>query len=195
MASTRSLRAPRRRAHLRRAGLTMVESALLVAVVGGLLAILVPTFVRHIRTSKTAEAATELQRLHDRAAAYFAAAHPQPDGTLARRCLPQGAGPAPAEPSEELVDVDFHDPSTPGHATWEALDYQPEGRVRYRYTFLPAQAGCGITGGDDRTVLLLRAEADLDGDGELSRYERRATVNEDGLLVPMGVLYVQDPME
>lgn len=173
----------------------MVESALLVAVVGGLLAILVPTFVRHIRTSKTAEAPTELQRLHARAAAYFASAHPQPDGTLARRCLPEAAGPTPADPSQERVEVDFHDPSTPGHATWKALDYQPEGRVRYRYTFLPAHDGCGIEGGDGRTVLLLRAEGDLDGDGERSRYERRATVNEDGLLVPVGVLHVQDPME
>jgi hypothetical protein len=173
----------------------MVESALLVAVVGSLLAILVPTFVRHIRTSKTAEAAAELQRLHDHAAAYFAAAHPQPDGTLARRCLPGPAGPAPAEPSQELVEVDFHHPSTPGHATWRALDYQPEGRIRYRYTFLSAQAGCDVEGGDGRTVLLLRAEGDLNGNDELSRYERRATVSEDGLLVPVGVLYVQDRME
>jgi type II secretory pathway pseudopilin PulG len=173
----------------------MVEAALLVAVVGSLLAILVPTFVRHIRTTKTAEAAVELQRLHGRAVAYFEAAHPTDEGVLGRRCLPKGAGPAPAEPSQEPVEVDFSAPSTPGHATWKALGFQPPDPIRYRYTFVPERVGCGLEGGDGRTVLLLRAEGDLDGDGVLSRYERRATVDEEGRLVPTGVLQVRDPME
>jgi type II secretory pathway pseudopilin PulG len=183
------------RRRLRTAGLTLVESALLVALVGGLLAIFVPTFFRHIRTSKAAEAGTELQRLHGRAAAYFAATHTLEDGSVGRRCLPTAAGPAPAEPSQDRVQVDFHDPATPGHETWRALGYQPEGPIRYRYTFIPERAECGQAPAGGRTVLLLRAEADLDGDGQLSLYERRATIDADGQLVPVGALYVQDRME
>ncbi|MFW6087257.1 MAG: pilus assembly FimT family protein [Myxococcota bacterium] len=180
---------------LRVAGLTFVEVALLIAVVGALLAIGVPTFVRHLRASKTAEAAEQLARLHDRAAAYFAASHPQEDGTMGRQCLPKAAGPVPEEPSPDPVEVDPTDPEAPGHATWKALDWQPDRRLRFRYTFAPEKSGCGIRAEDDEPVLTLRAEGDLDGDGTFSTYERLATVSDEGLLVPTDVLFVRDRME
>lgn len=180
--------------HVRKAGLTLVEAALLIAVVGALLAVFVPTFVRHLRTSKTAEAAEQLELLQQRAAAYFVTPHPTSEGVMALGCLPEAAGPAPEKPSRDPVKVDFADPKTPGHATWEALGFQPEDRLRYRYSFLPEKAGCGLRAKGGKPVLTLRAEGDLDGDGELSTFERQATV-EEGRLVPTGILYVRDRME
>ncbi|MFW6067478.1 MAG: pilus assembly FimT family protein [Myxococcota bacterium] len=176
-------------------GLTFVEVALLIAVVGSLLAVFVPTFVAHLRSSKTAEAAEQLARLHEHAAAYFLRAHPQDSGIMGWQCLPEAAGPAPAEPSEDPVPVDFTDPEMPGHATWQALGWQPEERLRYRYTFAPEQAGCGLRAPDGEPVLTLRAEGDLDGDGTLSTFERLATVSKHGELIPAGVLFVRNRME
>ena len=58
---------PRPRANrrsLRRSGLTLVEVTLVISVVGVLLAVFIPTFVRELRTSKISEAATQLEALH-----------------------------------------------------------------------------------------------------------------------------------
>jgi hypothetical protein len=48
---------------------------------------------------------------------------------------------------------------------------------------------------DGRPILLLRAEGDLDADGKLSLFERRAISTEEGDLVPHGVLRVQNRIE
>lgn len=185
-------RRPRRE---RRAGLTLVETALLVCLVGVLLAVFVPTFVAHLRTSKIAEAAEQLETLHLSTVAYYGARH-RADGDRTRtRCLPGEAGPAPAEPATEPVSLDFASERTAGAATWRALGFQPVEPVRYRYTFVPAAAGCDLTAEVSATLVTLRAEGDLDGDGDMSTFERRAGLDQDGELVAVGILHVQDRTE
>ncbi|MBX3250263.1 MAG: hypothetical protein KF901_24005 [Myxococcales bacterium] len=174
----------------RTAGLSLVEAAAVVSAVGVLLAILVPTFVRELRTSKVEEASSQLEELHARAAAYFQARH---EG--GRRCLPAPAGPAPAEASVEPVEVDFADESTPGHATWEALGFAPSRPIRYRYELIPFREGCEIAISPGDPLFVLRATGDLDGDGRRSVFERVATVSDDGAVIPHGALYVRDRME
>jgi hypothetical protein len=93
------------------------------------------------------------------------------------------------------VDVDFAGESVAGAATWTALDFTPDRPLRYRYTFLPVKEGCNLVSEDGRPILLLRAEGDLDADGKLSLFERRAISTEEGDLVPHGVLRVQNRIE
>jgi Tfp pilus assembly protein PilE len=189
--------APRRRftAARHRTALTLIEVALILSLLGVMLAVAVPTFLRALRTSKVAEVSSELQRLHASAAAYYV--RPQVVGESKRlRCLPPAAGPAPALPSVEPSSVRFAAPEMPGAATWQALGYEPEGPVRYRYSFLPAVSGCGSAAprATSTPLLTLRAEGDLDGDGTFSRFERHAR-DQDGELVLDPLLVMHDRIE
>jgi hypothetical protein len=173
----------------------MVEVALIVSILGVACAVAVPTFLREVRTSKVAEATSELQHLQLSAAAYYATPQPVDDGKRLR-CLPAAAGPTPAMPSVEPVAVPFSAPETPGAPTWVALGYEPQSPVRYRYSFLPAFTGCASRSplAADGPVLTLRAEGDLDGDGVLSRFERRSQ-DQDGELTPDPLLIMRDRIE
>jgi len=177
------------------AGLTLLETAVLVCVVGVILAVFVPTFVRHIRTSKIAEASEQLASLHRSAASYWNARHTVADGARLTHCIPAQAGPAPEHPAVDPIEVDFASEDTPGHETWEDLGFRPDQRVRYSYTFDPSKSGCELGATPGVPLLTIAAEGDLDGDGKLSRFERRADVSNGGDLVPVGVLYVTDRVE
>ncbi|MDH5491349.1 MAG: hypothetical protein OEY14_05295 [Myxococcales bacterium] len=175
-------------------GLTLVEVALVVCLLGVALAVFVPTFARELRISKIAEAPEELERLHQRAAAYFEVVFETDLGRMGH-CLPEAAGPTPLAPTQEPEVVDFLAEEVEDHASWEALGFQPERPLRYSYRFIPAQHGCGISAEPEATLLTLRAEGDLDGDGSRSVFERNASIGEDGRLRPNGMLYVTDRVE
>lgn len=166
----------------------------MVSIIGVVLAVFVPTFVREMRTSKVSEATEQLEALHQAAAAYFAARH-ETEGGAKRRCLPAAAGPAPAEASADPVEHEFQAEDAPGAATWSALSFQPRRGVRYRYTFQPAASGCNLTAPEEGPLVTFRAEGDLDGDGKRSLFEREATIGEDGTLVPVGILHMLDRVE
>lgn len=173
----------------------MVEAAAAVCIAGILLAVFIPTFLRELRTSKTSEAVEHLELLYQRSAAYFAERRPVEDGPTQTRCLPPMAGPTPRAPSQEPVEVDFADEEAPGYATWNALGFAPEEPIRFTYTYEPTSSGCGLRSPEGTYLLTIRAEGDLDGDGERSIFERRARANDEGVLVPSDVLYVRDPVE
>lgn len=177
-------------------GLTLVEVAAIVAVAGVLLAMFIPTFVRELRTSKTTEATNHLRLLHQRSAAYFVERRrPDEDGPTETRCLPPVAGPTPRLPTETPHEVDFQSEDTPGHETWRALGFAPEIPVRFTYTYEPTSSGCGLRSPEGTYLLTIRAEGDLDDDGERSIFERRARATDDGQLVPSDVLYIRDRVE
>jgi type II secretory pathway pseudopilin PulG len=174
----------------------MVEVAAIVCLVGILLAVFVPTFVRELRTSKTSEASEHLELLYQRSAAYFAARHRTADGvTRTSRCLPPTAGPTPRAPSIDPRGVNFRDERTLGHETWRALGFRARYPLRFSYTFEPTASGCNLRSPEGTYLLTIRAEGDLDGDGERSIFERRARANDDGELEPAGILYVRDRTE
>jgi hypothetical protein len=177
------------------AGLTLVEAALLVCLLGVVLSVGVPAFVRGLRTSKTAEAPEELGRMFGAVAAYYETPQPTEAGKRLG-CLPDAAGPAPEQPSVEPVEVRFAAPETPGAATWRALGYTPARAIRYRYSLRPGYSGCGLpaAGRRDALAITLRAEGDLDSDGVLSRFERKAVVR-DGRLVLDPLLIVHERIE
>jgi len=53
-------------------GLTLVEAAAVVCVVGIVLAVFIPSFLRELRTSKTSEATEHLELLYQRSTKYAA---------------------------------------------------------------------------------------------------------------------------
>ncbi len=211
----RRMHAPRR--SRTRTGLTLVETALIVSLVGVLLAIAVPTFVRTVQTSKVAEASSMLETLYRESAVYYATERTPPAVSMIAKaeaatppspanhtpattpahvfCLPDPAGPAPAKPSPKAVSLDFQADTTPGVATWRALGFTTEEPIRFSYSYLPAIAGCRIPSPAPVPSLLLRAEGDLDGDGVYSEFERTARITTPGELVPDPVLHVVDRVE
>lgn len=174
-----------------------MQVAIGISIVGCVLAAFVPRFLRDLRLSKVNEAVQELERMQWGAAAYFALENEptEPGGERTTHCLPEAAGPTPAEPSVDPVDLDFGDPELAGSETWRSLAFLPPQPVRFRYSFIPVEAGCGLRSPEGTYLVSMRAEGDLDGDGIRSLFERRARANDDGILVPTGILYVHDRAE
>ncbi len=168
--------------------MTLVEAAVIASLAGITLAVFVPTFFRHLRTSKIDEASQTLADLAAAADSYYRTRH----GSL-RRCLPPAAGPLPSAPNAEPAEVDPAE--APGAATWLALGFDPDGPLRYSYEFLPAQAGCDVRVEPGEALYTLRATGDLDGDGRRSTFERSTTLDEAGEPTDLGVLYVTDRIE
>jgi hypothetical protein len=168
----------------------LIEAALLLCLAGIVLAVFVPTFLRRVRSNKISEASELLQEMSDRAAAYYATSW----ATGKRFCLPQSAGPTPAAPTVELTEVDFSAEEHSGHASWEALGFQPDRPVRYSYSYAPSHHGCDLIADGEPRVVSFRAEGDLDGDGVRSIFERRATIDAKGLK-PADTLHVYQRVE
>ncbi len=179
----------RRRGVRRRAGVTLIEACAIFCLVGVALAVFVPSFIRRLRTSKLDEPRALLEELDRRAQAYYRTRQ----GNRAR-CLPPEVGPTPADVGPEAAP--FLAGSTPeAEASWAALGFAPDRDVYFRYTFEPAEEGCGVDVPAGEPLYRIRAEGDLDGDGALSRFERRATLDADGRVVPLGPLRVSDRTE
>ena len=186
---------PRRRQRLRASrsrvnGWTLVETAIVICVVGSLIAIFVPTFSARLRTSKIDEPPLVLAQLHEAVKAYYESSH---GGH--RHCLPESVGPVPVETRQEAEAVDFTGPHQPGRMTFEALGFETQRPLRYRYELWTRRAGCGVTLRPGHTLFTLRATGDLDGDGVLSSFERRATVDDNDRVVPAGILHIRRRME
>ena len=183
----------RRRA---RAGVSLLEAAAILSGVGVLLAAFVPTFLDNLRLSKISEATDQLEALHRSAAAYYALERPVGQ-KLMHGCLPESAGPMPEAPSMDPIAVDFGASDTIGRPTWNALGISDMRELRYSYSVIVAKPGCAphdVTPGS--TVLTLRAEGDLDGDGVKSLIERTATLSADQrTLVPVPPLRVERRVE
>lgn len=168
----------------------MVEAALLLSILGAALAVFVPTFLRRLRTNKIAEASELLQEMSTRTAAYYATSWDE--GRV--HCLPTAAGPTPAMPSVDPVEVDFSSEEAVGRDTWIALGFQPERPIRYRYQYAPGRAGCDLGMSEPATSITFRAEGDLDGDDVFSTFERRATIDRDGF-APAEALHIDQRTE
>ena len=173
-----------------RPSLSFIEAALLLCIISIVLAVFVPTFLRRVRTNKISEAAELLQDMSARTAAYYATSWNSGN----QHCLPPSAGPTPAAPAIESADVDFFAEEQAGHATWEALGFQPEQPIRYSYSYTPSQSGCDLIGADELGSVSFRAVGDLDGDGVWATFERQATL-EAGEFKPGDKLHVHQRTE
>jgi Tfp pilus assembly protein PilE len=177
-------------------GLTLVEVALFICILGVLFAVALPTFVRALQTSKMAEAPHELARIYAATAAYYATPQaavspPAPTRAPATRssrtssvgtaasaltqeqpaikrlhCMPGPAGPTPEKPSTDPTVAIFDRPDAPDSATWRGIGYEPSGPIRYRYSLLPSASGCGMLGNDSHGDVVLSVRAEGDLDGD-----------------------------
>jgi hypothetical protein len=139
-------------------GLTAIEIALTFAIVGSLLAVAAPAFIRDLKSSKLAEPVDGVKAMAERATAY-AQAHDVP------HAYPPSAPLTPAVIPRGMRVVDPL--GTWDHATWKALGFRasPEG-VPHAFAF-----ELGTTLAATRSSFVARAHGDLDGDGVTSTFE------------------------
>jgi hypothetical protein len=141
-----------------------VEWAVAFALVGSLLAIAVPTFVREVHASRLVEPVEGVKRLGASAIAY-ARLH-APTGAQGVQPFPAGAPLTPGAPPRGHCNID--PPDAWDNPTWIALDL-----------FRPAPPGtphCFAFGFDSalspaKSTFRAHAHGDLDGDGVYSTFE------------------------
>lgn len=154
--ASRLPRSSRSRARGRR--FTPLELAIGFALVGSVLAIAVPTFVREVHASRLVEPVDGLQRLGTAAVSY---ARSRP----VTSAFPSSAPLTPPVPPRGHCEPD--EQNTWDHPTWRALDFRaaPQGTPHcFSFSFDSAD-------GDARSTFRAQAHGDLDGDGAQSTFE------------------------
>lgn len=166
----------------------------MVSVIATAAAMFLPAFFARLQLSKFNEVERELGQLTRAVRTYYEASH-SIRGSARTRCLPASAGPTPAQVGELPTEVDFSDDTTPGAPTWRALGFQPPLPGRFRYTVQSSVARCGVRPPAGELMVRVVAEADLDGDGSLSRFTREFLMGDDGSLTEAPLLRVVNRTE
>lgn len=156
---------------------TPVELAIGAALVGSLLAVAVPAFLRELHASRFVEPTDGLARMGAAAIAY----------AEANQRFPDSAPLTPAIPPRGKKESD--PPGTWEGATWKALAFRPapEG-VPHAYSFSFESTGAG-------SGFVAQARGDLDGDGIASTFEIRGEARGDQKPSVAPGMYVEAELE
>lgn len=140
-------------------GFSSVEIAVAISVIGSLLAVAVPAFVRNVSASHLVEATDGIARIQEGAIAFVKSDGRLPDATPLT--------PAAVPRAERVLDP----PGTWDAPGWRAVHFTaaPDG-MSHRYSFAMDRPTAN--------ELIAHAHGDLDGDGVVSSFE--AHVVQDG---------------
>lgn len=146
-------------------GFTLVELMVVVAIIGILAAIAVPTSLHYIRKAKTAEARGLIEKIYNGARAYWL----EPSYADAQSITPLPPQFPESQPITPMVSCcaqggkcvpDREAWETP---TWEALHFAVEEPHYFRYAY-------DSTGVGEEATFTAYAHGDLDCDGEMSTF-------------------------
>ncbi len=159
-------------------GITALEAAAGIALVGSLLAVAVPAFVRNLSSSRLVEATSGLEKIGAHAIA-------NASGKSCADAFPASAPLTPETVPRGKAAVD-PEPDPWQHPTWQALAFRasPPG-VSHSFSFAFDRADSSF---------VAHAHGDLDGDGTTSTFEIRGRCERDVASLAPG-MYVESELE
>jgi type IV pilus assembly protein PilA len=174
----------------RRAGFTLIELMIVVAILGILAAVAVPSFVNYLRRAKTAEAREMLHSLFAQAASYY---YPE---RAEQGITGQHTAGCTVDPTDNAVTPnDLKQRGNYAAASWRSLGYTHE--FSYYRLEITTHAGAGQCQNRAGTpdIYTLRAVGDLDGDGSTSRFEVAVASDGENELYRSRGFYVENETE
>ena len=171
-------------------GFTLIELMIVVAIMGILAAIAIPSYLAYIRRTKTIEATENLGALYRLSASYYVRTYPLDRSSTAMgysHCVVESDGPVPAPPSPASTVVDWG-----AQPSFAALGFSVSAPTRYSYQIV-SPGGCSH---DPLSALYsFRALGDLDGNGVTSLFEVSSGVNASNVPVRSPGTYIRNADE
>ena len=181
----------RPRAPTRKAGFTLIELMIVVAILGILAAVAVPAFMVYIRRSRSAEAPEMLRQIFMNVASYYHPARQAAsgiNGVLNAACVVDTADNG-VTPRATKVMGNY------SAAAWQAINFEiGYSYFRYEIQTQGGPARCNVAAGT-APIYYLRAYGDLDGDGLQSMHELTVASNTDNYLYHGRGFYVVNENE
>jgi len=174
---------------------TLLELMVVVAILGVLAAIAIPSFVAYMRRARTSEAVTNLNTLYGAASSLFVWERAQRGvtATVVTACVAEPTSIIPAVPTRDKQAF------VPAGGFLQLAFRSPD-LVYYGYGITsigtPGQLTCFAGGlGNTTDVYTFYANGDLDGDGILSTFELAIGSSEANQLYHSRGFYIVDELE
>src|SRR5512135_2194450 len=121
-------------------GFTLIELMIVVAIIGILAAVAIPSFMKYVRRARTTEAVLNLRKMYDGAVAYYVGEHSDKSGATATKRFPITGDWVP-DLATRTAYADRRYQSQPSdwkQGGWSALEFQISDGQMFSYEFLNA---------------------------------------------------------
>jgi type IV pilus assembly protein PilA len=151
-------------------GFTLIELMIVVAIIGILAAVAIPSFMKYIKRTKTVEATMNLRKMYDGAVAYYVGEHADINGVAANKQFPLDGPYVPALATLTGLTGDRYQssPADWKQGGWSALEFSISDAQVFAYTFVNGNPGG--TGVDAKASMI--ANGDQNHNKVYSTFER-----------------------